>query len=200
MTETPICLVTALPAEAKPLNGHYGLIRDNNVNHTPLYRNGNMTLVVSGVGKKAAYDATSRLAQMLGAVQVVWVNLGIAGHPSRAIGEAVLASEILDGDDNGTWRATIPFEPPCATDRLTTLSGPDMGYRRPTLCDMEAAGFYAAALQYAPPDRIYCLKVISDNLLQPAVGINAKMVSRLIKGRLSLLDWLLLQLRVRNEH
>jgi len=200
MTETPICLVTALPAEARPVNGHYGLTRDNSVNHPPLYKNGNMTLVVSGVGKEAAYDATSRLAEILGPVQAIWVNLGIAGHPNRTVGEAVLVNEILDGDDNGTWRATIPFEPPCATDRLTTLSGPDTGYRRPTLSDMEAAGFYAAALQYAPPDRIFCLKVISDNQHQPATVINAEMVSRLIKNRLSLLDRLLVQLRGRNDH
>ena len=89
MTETPVGLVTALPAEAKPLNGHYSLIRDNSVKHTPLYRNGTMTLVVSGVGKKAAYDATSRLAELLGDIQAIWINLGIAGHPSRVIGEAV---------------------------------------------------------------------------------------------------------------
>lgn len=196
MTATPICLVTALPAEAKPVNVRYGLIRDNKVSHLPLYKNGNMTLVVSGVGKNAAYDATCRLAEMLGPARASWINLGIAGHPSHAVGDAVLASEILDGDNKDRWQATIPFEPPCATDRLTTLSEPDTDYRRPTLCDMEAAGFYAAALQYAPPDRIFCLKVISDNLLQPATGIYAKMVSRLIAGRLTILDRLLAQLDI----
>ena len=59
------------------------------------------------------------------------------------------------------------------------------------LRDMEAAGFYSAALQYAPPDRIYCLKVVSDNLRQPASEINARMVSRLIENRLPTLDELL---------
>ena len=196
MTATPICLVTALPAEARSVNNRYGLIRDNKVSHLPLYKNGNMTLVVSGVGKNAAYNATCWLAKMLGPARASWINLGIAGHPSRAVGDAVLASEILDGDGKDRWQAAIPFEPPCATDRLTTLSGPDTDYRRSTLCDMEAAGFYAAALQYAPPDRIFCLKVISDNLLQPATGINAKMVSRLIAGRLTILDRLLAQLGI----
>jgi len=194
MTATPICLVTALPAEARPVNDRYGLIRDNKLSQLPLYKNGNMTLVVSGVGINAAYDATCRLAEMPATARASWINLGVAGHPSRAVGDVVLASEILDGDDKGGWQATIPFEPPCATDRLTTLSGPDTNYRRMTLCDMEAAGFYAAALQYAPPERIFCLKVISDNRLHPASGINAKMVSRLIADRLSILDRLLEQL------
>ena len=31
MSETPICLVTALPAEARPLRDHYGLRRDISV-------------------------------------------------------------------------------------------------------------------------------------------------------------------------
>ena len=72
MTATPICLVTALPAEARSVNDRYGLIRDNKVSHLPLYKNGNMTLIVSGVGKNAAYDATCRLAKC-------WAPPGRAG-------------------------------------------------------------------------------------------------------------------------
>ncbi|MCP3871324.1 MAG: hypothetical protein GY703_25130 [Gammaproteobacteria bacterium] len=186
-----ICVITALPSEARAVNRHYGLIRDNKVGHLSLYRGENMNLVISGVGKEAAFQATCDLASMLDPMAGVWINLGIAGHSHRSIGEAVLISEIHDEADGSQWHPTIPSALCCETDRLTTLSRPDTNYQRETLCDMEAAGFFAAVHQCTSPEKIFCLKVVSDNREQPIDRINSKMVTQLIARRMALVDRLL---------
>jgi hypothetical protein len=60
---------------------------------------------------------------------------------------------------------------------------------------MEASGFYQSALQCTTADRIYCLKVVSDNRDNPSNKINGKLVSQLIRERMNMLDEL-----IRREH
>jgi nucleoside phosphorylase len=185
-------LVAALPAEARPLISHFGLTRQQPDGAFPLYRKGPISLVLSGVGKDAAAAATSFLRQATPHHRdTLWLNLGIAGHASRPIGEAILAREITDEETGQRWEPAIHFTPPCATDRLTTLAQPEFNYRRPGAFDMEAAGFYGAAMQLAPQTDILCFKVISDNGEQPGQGLSSRRVSQLIGEQLATLSRLL---------
>ena len=196
MNMAPIRLVVALPAEAKPLRRHFALRRDQRAS-LPLYRQGDTLLAVCGVGSTAAARAVHWLAahELERAAQALWINVGIAGHPSRSVGEAVLACEIEDQASGGRWLTSPPTQPPCALDRLLTLQQPDPAYRWPGLQEMEAAGFYAAARVHAPAAAVQCLKVVSDNLRQPSHRINGSLVNDLIAGRMEILEHLIRQLQ-----
>lgn len=196
MSGAQVHLLVALPAEAKPLRRHFALQRDQRA-QAPLYRHGRILLALCGVGSAAAARTVHWLAahERNRAAGALWINLGIAGHPARALGEAVLASEIEDRESGARWLTTPPAAPPCPLDRLLTLQRPDPTYRWQGLQEMEAAGFYAAARDYAPAARVQCLKVVSDNVRQPSQNINGVLVSDLISRQLQVVEVLIEQLR-----
>ncbi len=183
------CLVMALPAEAKPIRHHYALQRDQRQTAFPLYRNPEMALVLSGPGKEAAREATAWLGQSVQTTEeTLWINLGIAGHPERPVGQTILAGSIEDPATGDRWNTVLPKKLPVETERIITLDTPDLGYRQTGGVDMEAAGFYRAAQEFVAADRIGCIKVISDNRAHPADRINGKWVTNLIAERIALLD------------
>ena len=195
MSNPAAYLIAALPAEARPVKYRFGLQRDQGALEFPLYRNGTLSLVISGVGGQAARSAVCWLsARPETRSNGIWVNLGIAGHPTRPLGQAVLAAEIEDGTSGRRWRTSLPADPPCDSDRLITLPEPKADYDCDALYDMEASGFYPAARHFAGAGRVHCLKVISDNRQQSNRHINGKMVSRLIAEQLDVLERLIRQL------
>jgi len=182
--------VVALPAEAKPLIAHFGLTRKQPDGDFPLYQNGAISLVRSGIGKEASEQATHfLLAQCNQQKNIIWINLGIAGHATRQIGDMILATCITDEDSQQQWKPSSYFNPPCELDTLTTLTQPEFDYTRAGAFDMEATGFLSALKGNG-----YCLKIISDNSHQPGHGIKAKWVSQLINAQLSKIDELMAQL------
>jgi nucleoside phosphorylase len=151
-----------------------------------------MALVVSGPGKKAALQAADWMQSILNPQSdATWINLGIAGHATRPLGQVVYADLVEDGETGDRWQTTPPPGFSCERDRVTTLSTPDTEYNRDGMVDMEAAGFFRAARRYVPPEHIHCLKVVSDNRASGTREINGKMVSRLIGEQLDTLDLLL---------
>ncbi len=190
MSNSLFNFVVALPAEAKPLIAHFGLKRTQPDGEFPIYQNGSISLVRSGVGKEAAANATRFLLcncnQRKG---IIWINLGIAGHATREIGELILAEYTIDELSQQQWKISYPLDSPCKLETLTTLSQPEFNYTRSGMFDMEAAGFLSALKGNG-----YCLKIISDNSRQPGHGIKAKWVSRLISKQLNKIDQLMSQL------
>ncbi|MEE8624791.1 MAG: hypothetical protein V3T19_05575, partial [Acidiferrobacterales bacterium] len=135
--------VVALQAEAKPLIDHFGLRRRTG-GAFPVYENENIALTVSGIGKVAAAAATGYLHAHTGNHScIAWLNIGIAGHGRRAIGDGVLIHKITDQITGRSWYPPLTFELPCASDGLITVDEPETRYRENGLYDMEAAGFYA---------------------------------------------------------
>ncbi|MET0012924.1 MAG: hypothetical protein ABW088_04640 [Sedimenticola sp.] len=182
-------IVVALPAEAKPINQRFGLIRDNSAEAFPLYRNDRVALVVSGPGAEQAQQAVRWLAAYLPTdEETLWVNLGIAGHPHRPLGEALLAERLSSERDDPVIHAVLPRPCPCDSAPLVTLAEPDFDYHRDAMIDMEGFGFYRAAVDFSPPEKVQCLKIISDNRQQDARNINSKMVRKLIEQHLVLLE------------
>ncbi|VAX10115.1 hypothetical protein MNBD_GAMMA26-1296 [hydrothermal vent metagenome] len=183
-------LVVALPAEARPLINHFGLRRQQPDGAFPIYRNEQVSLVLSGVGKQASAAATRCLFEGNDlATGSIWINIGIAGHACRPVGDIILANNVVDETTGQHWMPQLGFVPPCDLDMLTTLNQPDNDYARPGAFDMEAAGFLAAAGQKA-----YCLKIISDNKNNQSRGIKGKVVSQLVMAQLGILDRFIKQL------
>ncbi len=82
-----INLVVALPAEARPLIEFFRLKEKTTIGTFRMYRQEDMSLVISGPGKIAAAAATALLAgSNTTGKQAAWLNIGIAGHATYAIG------------------------------------------------------------------------------------------------------------------
>jgi adenosylhomocysteine nucleosidase len=184
-----IRFVVALPSEAKPINRHFGLVRNNKATQYSVYRNRGIALVISGVGSEASGRATHWLQKML-PEPAIWINAGIAGHSHLPVGAALLASEILHRPSGKRWQTRLPASPPCGSAPLITCAEPETGYSESALYDMEAAGFYDAASAAAPAQRIHCFKIVSDNPQSPVHSINREMITQLMNDQLHLLEQL----------
>ena len=87
--------VVALDCEAKPLIAHYRLRRDRNAVGFAVYRNEQIALIVSGIGRVAAATAVGYLQALLGNQRnCAWLNVGIGGHRNYCIGDTYLAHKI----------------------------------------------------------------------------------------------------------
>ena len=192
MNLRPVLLVVALPAEAQPITRLFKLRRSLPDRGFPLYRRDHLSLVVSGPGKLAAAAATAWLGAMLGAPgEAVWLNLGITGHSRRPLGQALLARRVIDAGSGRSWDPPIPFPPPLETETLVTLDRPGERYDPRGAVDMEASGFVTAALRFAPPQLVHCMKVVSDNEASPVTNINGARVRQWIADRSAALEVLI---------
>lgn len=181
-------VVVALRAEAKPLIDHYSLVRRNS-HAFPIYDNQDIALILSGTGKVAAAAAAGYLHAQTGNHSCTgWLNIGIAGHGRRAIGDGVLVHKITDQTTARSWYPPLTFELPCASDNLITVDEPETKYHDNGLYDMEAAGFYATACRFTTGELVHCYKIVSDNLATSTEDISAQNVRALIEQRLDTID------------
>ena len=180
-----LCLVVALAAEARPLLASYRL---RGVSGHPYHIcAGEQThLIVSGVGKVAAAAATAYLRALIGDAPAAWLNIGIAGHGSQAVGTALLAHKVVDIASGKLFYPTFTAPPPCRTTLLHTVDRvqPAAG---DAACDMEASGFCEAAQRFATSERVHCLKVVSDNPQSSYQELNAEKVETLIEAQLDMI-------------
>ena len=177
-----LCLVVALAAEARPLLASHRL---QGVSGHP-YRicAGEQThLIVSGIGKIAAAAATAYLRALIGDAPTAWLNIGIAGHGSQAVGTPLLAHKIVDAASDKPFYPTFTAPPPCRTTLLHTVDRAQPA-ADDTAYDMEASGFCEAAQRFATSERVHCLKVVSDNPQSSYQTLNAAKVEALIESQL----------------
>lgn len=177
-----IRFVVALYPEAKPLIAHYGL------SQVPgpfrVYRNEQVGLVVSGVGKAASAAATAYLHTKLGeSTGGAWFNIGVAGHRDRPVGDVILADEILDQGTAKRW-TTAPTSGSLPLGAVVTVDQAEDQFETDAAYEMEAAGFYSTALLFSPIEAIQCVKVISDNQASNRHRLKAKDIESLIANHL----------------
>ncbi|MGZ5006474.1 MAG: 5'-methylthioadenosine/S-adenosylhomocysteine nucleosidase family protein [Methylobacter sp.] len=190
-----IFIYAALPCEAKPLVEHFNLKKDTSVQPFALYRNRDICLTVTGLGKSAMAAGVAYSQALFTPVDYpVLINIGIAGHKDNAIGSLFLIDKITDADTRKSYYPPLVFTPPCLSACIQTVSLPQLDYEPDCLCDMEASAFYETALRFSSGELIHCLKVISDNQLSPAENIEAKQVAVLIAAHLAAIEALLAEL------
>ena len=186
-----IHFITALPAEARPLIEHFRLHDRQTGSGFPVYRNDGMALSVSGPGKVAAAAATASLAAHGSTpATAAWLNIGIAGHATHAVGRGILVNRISDQATGKSWYPPQLIDADMPRDSLQTVDIPETGYTGDTLYDMEASGFFPVACRYASAELVQCFKVISDNREQAASGITAQFCERLIASQLEVIEQL----------
>ncbi len=184
--------VVALPAEAKPIASYFELRRTTPDSGFPLYRGERISLVISGSGKVAAAAAVGWLAaHTQGRTNTIWINVGIAGHRERPLGDAVMAHTIVDRAAERTWYPPLAIQPPVDSITVKTLDQPATEYPTDEAFEMEASGFYSSACRFSTGELVHCFKVISDNRQNPVHGINARLVYQWIGEHLDTLSLLI---------
>ncbi len=184
--------VTALKAEAAALIDHYRLKARTPKGLFPVYESNTeahaCALVVSGIGKPAAAAATAYLHSLMGEPRdAVWVNVGIAGHHTREVGELVIANKVTDAATQRSWYPPQVLKHTLSTEALITVDRPETDYPKPVMYDMEAAGFYSIASKCSSMEFVQSCKIISDNQQSPADDINRDYVKRLLENNINIL-------------
>jgi adenosylhomocysteine nucleosidase len=182
-------IFVALNCEAKPLIQAWRLKSQPQKQPFAIYRNNDIVVVISGVGKIAMAGAVAyTMAQFPDIAQPILLNFGIAGHGQQALGSCFLADKITDADAQRCFYPQIPFHAPCRTLPLITLSRADADYADDNLRDMEASAFYEIAVKFSSSELIHCLKVVSDNAESAIENINEDMVAAWVQACLASVD------------
>lgn len=185
-------IYTALECEAKPLLKQLDLKRVCNSHPFSIYKNHNIVLTVSGVGKIAMAGAVAYTQALFQATQLpVLVNLGIAGHKYQAIGDIFLATKIIDKDSGKRFYPQLIGSDFPKTMGLLSSSIPCTEYSADYMNDMEASAFYETAIKFSSNELIHSIKVISDNEQSSIDTIRPKLVSQWINNHLYQIEHLL---------
>ncbi|KAA3633705.1 MAG: hypothetical protein DWQ08_01515, partial [Proteobacteria bacterium] len=107
-----LCVVTALPCEARPWVDRYRL---SPVRSAPyrIWRNDEVAVVAGGVGAASCAAASGYLAGSTGAPRTsVWINAGIAGHPHLPRGALAVVSRSIDQSSGRTRFPPLPIRCP----------------------------------------------------------------------------------------
>lgn len=189
-------LVTALQSEARPLVDFFHLEGSDAASPFRSYRNGELTLVVSGVGRVASAAATAHAFARAGEPRNrPWLNVGIAGHRSAEVGSCWLANKVFDPSNERAWYPSLVFDSRLPTAEVVTVDRPESRFERDALYDMEASAFFAIASRFAPVELVQVVKIVSDNRGAPASGLEPAEVSRLIGAHVETIAALVEQTR-----
>ena len=184
-----INVVTALACEANPIIQHFRLKKLKQPHAFPIYDNGHVNLIISGIGKSSAACAVGYLQSLINApTPHVWINVGIAGHKSFELGTGLLAHRVIDASSWQRYYPGLTFQLPCDTVDVMSVAQAEMNYAQNCAYDMEAAGFYAAASRFSSCELIHVCKVISDNQHTSSQLVNKRLGEELIGNHLLLIQ------------
>lgn len=190
-------IVTALECEARPVAERLGLQKVAEKTQRPVYLGGDIAMIVSGIGRRAAEVAVKYL-HLSEEFQIVarnhdkapspsdaaWLNIGIGGHREFPVGQGVLAHRVEDAGWSRAWYPRIVFDPPCPTATVRTVDGVENAYFDPVVYEMEAAGFTAQASKVTSAELVHVYKIISDGPDAPTERITQAFVEDLVRARL----------------
>lgn len=183
-----IHFIVALKPEAKPLIEHYQLKRLSQDKKTvyAVYTNKDNTisLTLSGIGKLNAACAVIETYQLFEKSKYdIWLNIGIAGHGKKDIGELIVINKIVDALSSKQYFPSFIFKHGLTVSEIHCFDFPSNDYDDVAM-DMESCGFYELASKIGIVDFIHCLKVVSDNSEESLAGINAAIVSELVEKQI----------------
>ncbi len=176
-------LLTALPAEGRPLREAFRLEARPESPAFAHYVGEGVELLTTGIGKTAMAAGCGWLAAHAKAAGL-WLNVGIAGHAELPLGSALLAHQVIDRATGRTFYPPLVFEPPCATGTVETVDRPELDYPRPHAYDMEASAFLEIGQKMQHAELVQVLKVVSDRSREDIASLDRQGVSRRIESLL----------------
>jgi hypothetical protein len=148
------------------------------------FRSENASLVLSGVGKIAAAAAAAYLHARTGEEPVsVWLNVGVAGHRSRPVGDILMAHTVTDAATGRRFYPTRLRAPIRDSGEVRTVEAPETEFDSEALYDMEASGFYPVALRFSTSELVQSLKIVSDNRGTGLSAVSAVAIRGLVENR-----------------
>lgn len=196
-----LVITAAFHQEALPLIQAYRLKREHHIHAFEMYRNADIALVETGLGRVNAANAVGFCAGLFQGAPLAWLNLGCAGHCTYAIGSGFLIHKItLASPSNLVYYPDLSLGFSANTASLRTRDHLVEDYPATDLCDMEAAGFFSAALHYSCLELIHCFKVVSDNLESPYSQLDKHRVTDLIEQQMPMMRAGIAMLLQRLDH
>ncbi len=183
-----INIVVAMKREAMPLINYWDLKE----NSKKFYSNKKkkINLIISGIGKKRAENATIYLAEKTNN-NSFFLNIGIAGHKNYKLGEIILISKITDNKTKYSWYPSLLWKTKIKKTPLITVGFPKIRYTTNFLYDMEASGFFKGAREFVGPEMVQCIKIISDNKKSSILNISSNKIENWINNKITIIDKLI---------
>lgn len=184
-----IHFATALHCEANPVIHFYGMKPCGQLGKARFFKGETARLVVTGVGSIASAIGVTSLGERYAEPNALWLNLGICGHPSLSIGDALIASSIRSEAAKERFFPQFPIATPWRGQEVKTLASPSSQYQPGVAFDMESYGFYSAALAFTTVEYAHCVKIVSDNEAQPAdAPLDKSLISDHIETHIQSID------------
>ncbi len=180
-----INIVVAMKREANPLINYWNLKK--NSNNFYFNKKKKINLIISGIGKKKAEIATKFLAEK-SKKNSFFLNIGIAGHKNYKLGEIILVSKVTDSAKKYNWYPSLLWKTKIKKAPLITVRFPKIRYTTNYLYDMEASGFFKSARNYVGPEKVQCIKIISDNKHSSIFNISSKKIENWIYSKTKIID------------
>jgi len=189
-SESPIfTIMFALNCEAKPWVDFYRLKKSVDRPFTVYTKPDlDVEIVITGIGASAMSTAVGWIAGRADSRKRVWLNLGIAGHLDRPIGEPVRVHSYIDASD-----LRHNYSPLVATwggdsEALLSVNAPTNSFPDAAMVDMEGLAFYRSASMFSSPELIESIKVISDNQEHSVESLNATKITQLMGAHLTMVN------------
>ena len=178
-------LIVALKSEAQPLIEYFELKPIPVDDTISTFGNHEVILALSGIGKSAAARAVQCVNHKKQHCVNAWLNIGIAGHGDFDVGQGFMANRIVDQNTMKTWYPQFVFQPVCRTGSLVTVEKVESDYSDPVGYDMEASGFWPAAVNCSTIELVHSYKIVSDNPQNSVAKVTCPFIDDLVKSKLS---------------
>ena len=194
-------IITALKSEAKPIIDFYGL-EFSGLSNFPLYKNNNITLIVTGVGRKNVSNVLNLFFQKNKVIKNHIINIGISGgrKDDCSIGQLFLINKVFDEKSKLSFSLGPQQSFGLQNNEITTVSKPvvNNNFKGKGLVDMEAYEICTAINNLDGLDRLFILKIVSDNM-DMKNHISTNQVWSLIKQKIPVIDKFINDLRKLNN-
>ena len=99
-----------------------------------------------------------------------------------------MISKITDNKNKYSWYPTLLWKTEIKKAPLITVIFPKIRYTTNCLYDMEAAGFFKGARNFVGPEKVQCIKIVSDNKDSSILNISSKKIENWIENKIIIID------------
>ncbi|SHG95605.1 5'-methylthioadenosine/S-adenosylhomocysteine nucleosidase family protein [Tepidibacter thalassicus] len=189
-----IFICTSMYYEAYPFIKKLNLKKDCNSRKFQIFKNENVILLITGVGKiKATIAVTYLFSKYKPKNSDLFINIGVCGAKNKntSIGSVFLCNKIIESDTKKTFYPDIIFKHPFKEASIETCSlvvdNNNIKFEG-QLLDMESSGIYQAATVFLQTHQIFFIKIVSDHL--NTENLNQNIVLKLIEDKATqIINW-----------
>ncbi len=183
--------VCAMPCEAKPVIDYYRLQKcaDHSLPFA-LYQAADSYCIISGIGRQNMADTLTQAQASLQLNEPThWINLGIAGHKSLAVGSLRVIEQAADARQNDVIKLKQAPDPVLKTASIISVDNETTRYPDSAIIDMEAYHFASHCQTAKQIHSFHCLKVISDNATTPPSRNKARISALIADNMVQITDF-----------